>query len=179
MSQLFRSVEPTAAEARAAMPGDGLLPAADVVMDRAFTVDAPPADVWPWLVQLGKDRAGWYLPRRVERFLLPPNRAIRRIEPRWQHLEVGDVIPDYGPDGSFEVAVIDAPDILIYTARRKTVTFTWAIALSSRDERATRVQLRLRIDPVRRRWLAHSAGDLFDAATIAGMAAGLRERLSG
>ena len=33
-------------------------------MDRAFEVSAPPDVVWPWLVQLGKARAGWYLPER-------------------------------------------------------------------------------------------------------------------
>ena len=41
----------------------------DIMMDRAFTVPAPPAAVWPWLVQLGKKRAGWYLPGRAEGFV--------------------------------------------------------------------------------------------------------------
>ena len=54
-------------EGLAAMPGDDLLQRPDAVMDRAFTVNAPPDVVWPWLVQLGKERAGWYLPKRVER----------------------------------------------------------------------------------------------------------------
>ena len=50
-------------------------------MDRAFTLDAPVELVWPWFVQLGKRRAGWYLPRRIERFIPPPRRAIRTIDP--------------------------------------------------------------------------------------------------
>ena len=54
------------AEERASMPGDDLVDA-DVVMDRAFTLGGPPDQVWPWLVQLGKHRGGWYLPRAVER----------------------------------------------------------------------------------------------------------------
>ena len=63
-------------EAAAPLPGDDLVPSADVVMDRAFTVSAPAEEVWPWLVQLGKQRAGWYLPRRLER-LLPLGDALR------------------------------------------------------------------------------------------------------
>ena len=99
--------------------GDDLVPPADVVMDRAFTLDAPPDIVWPWLVQLGKQRAGWYLPRRVERFVPPSRRAIRRVGPAWQALEVGDVIPDYGGrEATFEVAIIDAPNVPSSTSRR-------------------------------------------------------------
>ena len=66
MSYLCR---PTPAEWAATLPGDDLVDPADVVMDRAFSLPAPPDTVWPWLVQLGKRRAGWYLPRWVDRVL--------------------------------------------------------------------------------------------------------------
>jgi hypothetical protein len=58
---------------------------------------------------------------------------------------------------------------------------SWAIVLrnAGTDAPATRVQLRVRLDPVRRPWLARSVGDWFDALTVAGLAAGLRERLTG
>jgi hypothetical protein len=65
----FAAVAPTAAEIAAPRAGDELLPDADVVMDRAFTVAAPPAEVRPWDAQLGKGRAGWYLPARIEQVL--------------------------------------------------------------------------------------------------------------
>ena len=171
---LFPSVEPTVAERQAAAAGDDLVPRADVTMDRAFSLPAPPEQVWPWLLQLGKGRAGWYLPRPVERLL--PRRAIRALDPRWQQLVVGDVIPDYGPDGSFTVAAIDPPRSLIYTSDRGRVRMSWAIAL--RPEAAgTRVHLRLRLSPVRHLGLAETVGGFVDLVTIAGMAAGLRERL--
>jgi hypothetical protein len=120
---LFRSVTPTAAEVEASRPGDHLVPDADVVMDRAFTLPAPADAVWPWVVQLGKQRAGWYLTRRAERAVPASRRAARRIDPRWQGLTVGDVVP------------------------------------------------------VRHPWIADTLGGAFDALTIAGMAAGLSERL--
>src|SRR6476659_5401480 len=91
----FAAVAPTPAERMARLPGDELVHA-DVQLDRAFTLPAPPAEVWPWLVQLGKGRAGWYLPRSAERFVPPSRRAVRRVVPELQHLAVGETIPDWG-----------------------------------------------------------------------------------
>lgn len=50
----------TPAEVAAAMPGDHLLPRAQYRYTRAITIDATPGEVWPWLVQVGYRRAGWY-----------------------------------------------------------------------------------------------------------------------
>jgi hypothetical protein len=105
---MFSSVAADSADRRAVRQGDEFIARPDVVMDRAFTVAAPPAAVWPWLVQLGKKRAGWYLPAAVERFLPPGRRAARDIRPAWQRLAVGDVIPDYGGrNETFDVAAIE------------------------------------------------------------------------
>jgi hypothetical protein len=173
---LFDGVAATSVEKAATMPGDELLPHPDVVMDRAFTVPATPEVVWPWLVQLGKRRAGWYLPRGFERVVPPGRRAVRHLDPRWQQLAVGDVIPDYGgKDETFTVAQLEPARHVVYTSRRGHTDVTWAIALTAYDG-STRVRLRLRLHPVKRRWLANSLGEWFDALTIAGMAAGLRER---
>jgi len=172
-------VRATPAERAEPRPGDDLVSPADVVMDCGFTVDAPPEVVWPWLVQLGKRRAGWYLPRRVERFLPPRRRASRRLDPRWTSLRVGDVIPDYGGrDETFEVAAIDPPRSLVYTSRRGHTLVSWSITLRPADTARTRVLLRLRLAPVRHRRLAETLGGFIDFATIAGMAVGLRERLA-
>jgi hypothetical protein len=178
---MFGGVAATQKERRAPRAGDDILPTADVVMDRAFTVDRDPDDVWPWLVQLGKRRAGWYLPSVIERFLPPSRRAARSVDDRWQHLRVGDVIPDYGGrHETFEVAEIRRPSALVYRSRRGSTDVTWSLTLERAQGAgpdATRIFLRLRLWPVRRRWLANTAGELLDADTIAGLAAGLRERL--
>jgi hypothetical protein len=50
----------TDAEVRAAMAGDRIVPAAPFNATRAITVDAPPGRVWPWIVQMGYGRAGFY-----------------------------------------------------------------------------------------------------------------------
>ena len=179
MRRPFASIAATADEISAARAGDDLVVPADVVMDRAYTFDAPPERVWPWLVQLGKRRAGWYLPRAVERFVPPSRRAVRSIDQRWQTLRVGDVIPDYGGrDETFQVAELDPSHALVYTSQRGRVSVCWSLTLLAVDDGARmRLHLRLTLGPVRRKWLATTAGDLLDAASIAGMVAGLCERL--
>jgi hypothetical protein len=175
---MFASVAATEAEKRVQRPGDDLVDPADVVMDRAFTVPGPPAQVWPWLVQLGKQRAGWYLPGRAERFLPRSRRAARTVNPAWLGLRPGDVIPDYGGrHETFEVAAITAPSSLVYRSRRGHTDLTWSLTLEPAPG-GTRVFLRLRMAPVRHQRLARTAGELVDLLTVAGMAAGLRERLA-
>ena len=184
VSQLpvFRAVAATAAETAAPLAGDQIVARADVVMDRGFTVAASPEVLWPWLIQLGKGRAGWYLPRSVERFLRQNRRATRQIDARWQALKVGDVVPDYGgPNETFTVAILRAPTTLVYQSWRGQLNLTWAItltALPDAGQHSTRVHLRLRLGPVVHRRLAETVGELFDVLTVQAMAAGLRERLA-
>jgi hypothetical protein len=172
------SVRATPDEVAAALPGDDLV-SADVTMDRAFTLDAPPSTVWPWLVQIGKERAGWYLPRVVERFVPRGRRAARRLDPRFASLEVDQTIADWGGrDAALTVSEVSAPHTLVFASRRGRTSFSWALALTDLDDGRTRVHSRVRIGPVRRRRLAEHGGGLFDAATISGLANGLRERLT-
>ena len=50
----------TSREQAQPLVGDDLLPAVDLSATRAITVDAPADAVWPWLVQLGQGRGGFY-----------------------------------------------------------------------------------------------------------------------
>lgn len=184
---LFEAVAPTAAELTEPRAGDAIVAHADVVMNRGFTVPGTPEQVWPWLVQLGKGRAGWYLPRTIERFTPPSRRGLRTVNPLFQHLEVGDVIPDYGGrTATFRADVVEAPTTLVYSSTRGTTGVSWSITLAARDSApvesathpVTRLHFRLRLGPVKHIRLAESAGGFFDLLTIAGLAHGLRERLS-
>ncbi len=82
-------------EARGSLPGDELLPDADVVATRAITIAAPPADVWPWLVQMGPgERGGAYTYDWIENLLGLDMHSVDVVLPQFQRAEVGDVIPD-------------------------------------------------------------------------------------
>lgn len=50
----------TAAELHASMPGDDLFPAYTSEATHAITIHAPAAKIWPWLMQIGQDRSGFY-----------------------------------------------------------------------------------------------------------------------
>jgi hypothetical protein len=172
------SIAATAAERAAVLPGDDLVEPADVVMDRAFSLPAPPEAVWPWLVQLGKGRGGWYLPRSVERLVPPSRRSLRTLAPAYLSLAVGDVIPDWGGrDETFTVALLDPGHHLVHTSTRGRIRVSWCLALTP-EPAGARLHLRLRLGGVRRRWLAEYGGGLVDVLTVAGLAAGLRERVS-
>lgn len=168
----------TAHEERVGLPGDDRL-AAVVVLDRGFSLPAGPGLVWPWLVQVGKGRAGWYLPRSVERFVPRSRRAVRHVEPRLQSLEVGQVIDDWGGSRATLTVLDLAPGrLLLLGTRRGRVSMTWAVTLTATGAgSATRVHSRVRLAGVRRVRLAERGGGLLDLLSIAGLAAGLRERV--
>lgn len=70
----------------AAIPGDDLVPHARFRPTRAITIAAPPTGVWPWLVQAGFGRAGFYSNDLLDNFARP---SLREIDPDLQELEVG------------------------------------------------------------------------------------------
>jgi hypothetical protein len=70
--------------------GDELVAKADYVATRAIAIHAPPRDVWPWLVQIGSGRTGWYTYDRLGNAGVP---SATEIIPELQQLQVGDLIP--------------------------------------------------------------------------------------
>jgi hypothetical protein len=83
----------TVAEATSRLPGDELLEDADGVSTRAIEVDAPAADVWPWLVQMGPaPRGGAYTYDWIENLLGLDMHSVDRVLPEFQDPQVGDTI---------------------------------------------------------------------------------------
>jgi hypothetical protein len=86
-------------ERRERLPGDELVDRPHFVTDHAVTIDATPEEVWPWLVQMGWHRGGWYTSRWVDVLLFPANQpAAESIHAEWQALAVGDAVPDGPPE---------------------------------------------------------------------------------
>jgi hypothetical protein len=169
---------PTPTERAAVLPGDKVVSPADVVMDRAFTLAVAPDVVWPWIVQLGKGRAGWYFPALVERLVPLGRRGLRQIDPGHQDLATGDVVPDWGGrDATFTVIGLEPGRHLLYASTRGRTRLTWILHLSPAGEARTRMHLRLRLAPVKHRLVAERLGGLVDQVTVIGLAAGLRERV--
>ncbi len=82
----------------ASLPGDDIVSEPDVVTNHAITIDAPPSAVWPWLVQMGWGRGGWYTAPWVDRVLFPANGpSADTVIDKLQGLKVGDFVPDGPP----------------------------------------------------------------------------------
>lgn len=158
LQQLGRTSGATPDERRAALPGDGLVTAPQVVTDHAATIDVPPEDVWPWLVQMGWHRAGWYTARWVDLVLFPANEAAAdRIHPEWQDLAVGDHVLDGDPatECYFVVDEIEPHRHLVLHSRshlppdfrdatNATIDWSWVFVLRDLGGGRTRLHVRTR-----------------------------------
>ena len=96
------------AEAEKALPGDDLVPEPTACDTRGLTIDAPPEAVWPWLVQMGYGRGGWYSYDAVDM----KGASAGAILPEHQSLAAGDVVPT-DPGGGFIVRVVEPEQALV------------------------------------------------------------------
>ena len=103
-------------EADRVLPGDDLVGNALSSDTRGITIEAPPELVWPWLVQMGYGRGGWY---SIDQLDMRGSSA-ERIVHEWQNLAVGDVLPTH-PGGGFQVKVIEPNRSLVLYADNATM----------------------------------------------------------
>ena len=93
-----------------ALPGDELVDGSGPRTTRAITVDAPPTAVWPWLAQIGEDRAGFYSYFWLERLAGCAMSNADWIHPDWAHQEAGETVwlaQRYGELGRQVVALLE------------------------------------------------------------------------
>src|SRR5579864_5132713 len=113
------------------LPGDELLPRAGIVATRAITIDAPPAAIWPWLVQMGSGRGGVYTYDWIENLFGLDMHSARRILPQFQEVTASDEFP-LGPGRpTMRVAVFDPGRT--FTLRFADGNWVWIFALFAED----------------------------------------------
>jgi hypothetical protein len=126
----------TEEEAGRAMPGDDVIPGAKSTT-RAITIRATPRDVWPWLVQIGYGRAGWYSYDWIDNDGRP---SAERIIPEFQDLRPGDrivMVPGMGP-------IVKAMEPNEWLLSGDQESGTWCLALYPRGDGSTRLVSRWR-----------------------------------
>lgn len=138
------------------MEGDDLVRDPTMRTTHAVTVDAPPEAVWPWIIQMGYERGGWYLPYWMDHTLFGHEyRSAETILPEYQGLGVGDTIPD-GPPGTawYDIVRCEPPHVLVLhstthvwaslRARGGWIDWTWAFRLFALPGGRTRLVVRVR-----------------------------------
>jgi hypothetical protein len=125
------------------MPGDETHAHPSFSGTRAVTVRARPEHIWPWLVQMGYRRAGFYSYDRLDNAGIPSSDS---IIPEYQDLKVGDRVP-MSPDAYVEVEEMDPGRSMLWVFRGEGQweNATWAWGLYEEDEGQTRLVSRLRM----------------------------------
>ncbi len=104
----------TTAELAMSLPGDELVPDPVLTANRAISIAAPAKEIWPWLLQLGQGRGGFYSYQRLENLVGCNIHNADQIVPEYQNLQVGELVR-LGPEGmpAFTVAAIKPGSALI------------------------------------------------------------------
>ena len=131
----------TASEVASAMPGDAMLPKAQFVSTRSITIDAEPVAVWPWLVQVGCGRGGFYSNDLLDNLGRP---SATTIVADLQRLEVGQWVPMSASSTptektAFRVASYDVASWMLWAKPDST----WAWRLTPTKSGGTRLVTRI------------------------------------
>jgi hypothetical protein len=96
------------AESELSLPGDDLVAEPTAIETRGIAIEAPTSAVWPWLVQMGYQRAGWYSYDTLDKKAANAD----RILPEFQHLVAGEIMPTH-PGGGFRVEIVEPEKSLV------------------------------------------------------------------
>jgi len=157
----------TQGEVQRSLPGDELVPSPKSRYTQAITIKAPKSEVWPWLVQIGYKRAGWYTHDFLHRLVgiagcVDDERcSAKRIIPELQDLKVGDEI-EIAPGMGYAVVGLESEQALILQSildagkwesvssddplPEKYLRSSWVWFLEEIDENTTRLIARVRSD---------------------------------
>ncbi|MGB9406814.1 MAG: hypothetical protein WCA89_04710 [Terracidiphilus sp.] len=138
-------VRATPSECAQALAGDSLIPQPIGTLDHAFTIHRSPRDVWPWLVQMGSYRAGWYSYDFIDN---GGRHSAERILPECQNIHVGSVFPALpGAKDVFVVAQFEPEHNLVLAWRLPNGKYqtTWAFVLEQPQPGQTRLIVRGRV----------------------------------
>ena len=150
------------AELGRSMPGDDLLPQTKWMWTHSVTIKAAVDQVWPWLVQIGQGRGGFYSYEFLENLVGCDIHNADRIIPELQNLKVGDGMRLHPKAPPLPVALIEPLRALVLHARdyspedESTVpvksktgnifSTSWGFYLDKIDDSTTRLTSRWKVD---------------------------------
>ena len=134
----------TAQEHALELPGDELIPNAVDTLTHAITVQCSPIELWPWLAQMGADRAGWYSYDWIDN---GGHRSAGQVMSELQHPPVGTIFPGV-PDCKEGFVLLEKETnhwlVLGWPSENGGYAVTWAFLLRAAGENRTRLIVRVR-----------------------------------
>ena len=163
-----------------ALPGDDLAPRPVSFFTRAITIEAPPSSVWPWILQIGQDRAGFYSYTWLENLTGADIHNADALHPEWQARAIGDRVLLARPDllgGA--LAAVSHTEIVALEPERMIANIPGRLVLQPVDGHSTRLLFRESIEsqgPAVTRWLVW---DPMHFVMVQRMLRGIKERAEG
>ena len=165
-------------EISASLPGDELVLSPNIGYTRGISVNASPEQIYPWIVQIGAEKGGWYSYEWFETNVLRcQNTNADRIHEEWQGLKVGDKVkmcPDENMPPAYLVARMD-PDQAIVLGHQDGDKWVevWQFVLVPQQDGSTRLVIRSRSEMGGWFWNVMRPGEFI---MMRGMVLGIRER---
>lgn len=142
---MILEVHATSAEKALSLAGDDLIPQPIGSVNHAITIRRPPRDIWPWLIQMGAGRGGWYAYDFIDN---GGRHSAEHVLPEYQKIAVGEILPAV-PNATdvFVVARCEPERSLVLAWRLPTGRYqtTWAFVLEPSREGQTRLIVRGRV----------------------------------
>ena len=125
-------------------PGDSIVDCPEISSTHAITINVDREKVWPWIVQIGQDRGGFYSYAMLENLLGCKMTNADKIHHQWQKLDVGDTVQLHP---KFPPMLVDAIEIEnhIVLIQQNRLLWSWAFVLVAADSSQTRLLVRTRI----------------------------------
>jgi hypothetical protein len=164
----------TPMEVERPMPGDELIRHPTFNATRAVSIDGCPQQIWPWIIQIGYRRAGFYSLDWIDNDSIP---SAERIIPEFQHLRAGDTIPLTGTVDA-EVRVLEPNRFMLLVVDGKADAeepWTWAWGLYPQAENRSRLVTRLRVQEDNR--VSGVLMDLFEIVMTRKLMLGIKRRV--
>jgi hypothetical protein len=147
----------TDAEAQGTLPGDHLIAATSQVT-HGITINTPPEMIWPWLMQMGQDRGGFYSYTPLENLFGCEMPKVERLHSDWKPRSEGETVWFCAPEkfkgqGYMVAAVVEpskafvmisGPDWSALQAGNRAAGGSWGFILEPIDASHTRLLARLR-----------------------------------
>lgn len=152
----------TTEELKRSLPGDDLVPRPKANATHGVTIQATAEEAWPWVVQMGQGRGGFYSYDWLENLFGCDIHNVDRIVPEWQELQVGDGIKLHPKAPALSVVTVapprdlvicggrdlqpDEPDDPSFLQLHRLKAYTWAFVLVDQPDGACRFLARVHAD---------------------------------